>query len=268
MWTSITNESEVVMASNFCKLCLEFHPLCNSHALPRSIFNYILRKNSGKTISVTDDKETPVQFSSDSWDAEILCANCERKMNEKYDDYGIAVFRGHEGAVMPEATGMRFLRIDRKRLRMFFLSVLWRMSVSTHPNYSNINLPYSWEDDLRSALHFGISIPQSRYTVFLCKMRDSTPHHGFRNEDIRGLICAPFGRRYESMTSVSFPFLGFFVEVFFPKVLKPFSKREGVLHGRSPVFLAPYFELLDIPEIMQLLVTGLEKHTIGLSRLP
>lgn len=255
------------MRTGLCRLCLESHPLCESHAIPKSLFNYILRKNDGKAIVIADDKDTPVQCSSDTWGVELLCAECERKLNERYDAYGLAVFRGHEGSTLREADGVRFLRVDRKRLRMFFLSVLWRISVSTHPNYSNIDLPFAWEEDLRNALHLGDPIHESRYTVAVYKMRDSTPEGGFNNESIRGFICAPFGRSYGPFISVCFPFLSFFVETFFPKVPERFARRNGVLHGRSPVFVAPYVELLDIPEIMQLLVRGLEKHHAGLSRV-
>jgi hypothetical protein len=255
------------MRIGLCRLCLESRPLCKSHALPDSIFNYILRKNSGKAIVITDDKETPVQFSSDTWEVELLCADCERKLNKKYDDYGLAVFRGHEGSTLREAEGIRFLKINQKQLRMFFLSLLWRISISTHPSYSNIDLPFAWEEDLRNAFHLDMPIPESRYTVAVYKMRDSTPVGGFNNEAIRGFICAPFGRSYGSFISVCFPFLSFFVEVFFPKVPKPFEKNNAVLRGRSPVFVAPYVELLDIPEIMQLLVRGIEKHHAGLSRV-
>jgi hypothetical protein len=208
-----------------------------------------------------------VQYSSDTWDDELLCSACEKDLNERFDAYGLAVFRGREGTTLVEPAGVRFLRIDRRRLRMFFLSVLWRISVSSHPNYSNIDLPFLWEDDLRNALCKKQPIPDSRYTIALYKMRDSTPSGGFNNEALRSFICAPFGRQYDSCISVCFPFLSFFVEVFFPKVPERFAKRNGVLQGRSPVFVAPYAEVLEIPEIMNMLVRGLAKHYAGMSRV-
>lgn len=250
-----------------CRLCLETLPLCESHALPNSLFKYILRKNSGKAIVVSDDADTLVQYSSDTWDDELLCAGCEKDLNERFDAYGLAVFRGREGSTLAEPAGVRFLRTDRRRLRMFFISVLWRISVSSHPNYSNIDLPFHWEEDLRNALHLKQPIPDSRYTVAIYKMKDSTQTGGFDDEALRSFICAPFGRQYDSFISVCFPFLSFFVEVFFPKVPDKYSRRNGVLQGRSPVFLAPYVEVLEIPEIMHLLVRGLAKHHAGMSRV-
>lgn len=248
------------MHPGICRLCLERKPLCDSHALPNSLFNYILRQNSGKAIVVTDDASSPAQNSSDTWDAKLLCRDCEGKLNRNYDAYGMAVFRGHEGLVRPYGGGVDLLRIDRRRLRMFFLSVLWRISVSSHPNYANIDLPHDWEKDLRGALNHERPIPDSRYTVTLYKMCDSTPVRGFDKEHLRSFIASPFGRSYGNFISVCFPFLGFFVETFFPRVPVKFSKRRGVLYGRSPVLSVPDIEVLEIPEIMSTLVSALRKE--------
>jgi len=160
--------------------------------------------------------------------------------------------------VHPE--GVDLLNVDRRRLRMFFLSVLWRVSVSSHPSYSNIDLPYRWEEDLRQALASDRPVPQSRYTVAIYKMRDSTPVGGFSNEDLRSFLAAPFARDYGEFLSVCFPFLSFFVETFFPRVSPAYAKRRGVLHGRGPVIPVPYVEVLEIPEIMNVLVSALRKH--------
>jgi hypothetical protein len=184
--------------TGICRLCLKRQPLCDSHALPNSVFKYILRKNAGKAIVITDDATSPARKSSDTWDAELLCAECEKKLNREYDAYGMAVFRGHKGSVRADRNSVELLHIDRRRLRMFFLSVVWRVSVSHHPSYSNIDLPHAWEEELRSAFDEERAIPDSRYTVALYKMRDSTPVGGFSNDDLRSFIAAPFGRSYGS----------------------------------------------------------------------
>jgi len=248
------------MRTGLCRLCLQRRLLCSSHALPNSLFNYILRQNAGKAIVITDDVTSPARNSSDTWDVELLCDDCERKLNRNYDAYGMAVFRGHEGSVRTYDHGVDLLQIDRRRLRMFFLSVLWRVSVSSHTSYSNIDLPYSWEDDLRRALDEEKSVPDSRYTVALYKMRDSTPVGGFSNEDLRGFIAAPFARNYGAFISVCFPFMSFFVETFLPRVPAQYAKRRGALYGRSPVLSVPYVEILEIPEIMCTLVSALRKE--------
>ena len=248
------------MHTGLCKLCLNRRPLCDSHALPNSAFNYILRKNAGKAIVITDDATTPAHYSSDTWDAKLLCAECEQKLNRNFDAYGMAVFRGHEGSVRTHSDGIDFLRIDRQRLRMFFLSIVWRVSVSDHPNYSNIDLPHAWEEDLRNALDEERKIPDNRYTVRLYKMRDSTQVGGFSNESLRSFVAAPFGRSYGPAISVCFPFMSFLVEAFFPSAPAQFARRRGVVLGRSPVLQVPYVEVLEVPEIMNVLASALRKE--------
>lgn len=247
------------MRTGLCRLCLNQRPLCDSHALPNSAFKYILRKNAGKAIVIVDDATTPARKSSDTWDVELLCEDCERRLNRNYDSYGMAVFRGHEGSVRAHAQGVDFLRIDRQRLRMFLLSIVWRVSVSDHPNYSNIDLPHAWEEDLRRAFDEERRIPDSKFTVAIYKMRDTTPVGGFSNEDLRSFIAAPFGRSYGSFISVCFPFMSFFVEAFFPSAPVKFAKRRGVVFGRSPVLSVPHVEVLEVPEIMNTLVSALRK---------
>ncbi|MDW5441764.1 hypothetical protein [Polaromonas sp. SM01] len=150
---------------------------------------------------------------------------------------------------------------------MFFLSLLWRISVSTHPNYSNIDLPFPWEEEMRHALQHETYLSENKFTVTLRKLHDPTPDGGFSNENLRSLIFSPFGRKYERFISVGYPFLGFFVEVFLPKIPKEYSKRANVLHGKNPVFFAPFVDVLSIPEIMNSLVQGLRKHNKGISKV-
>jgi hypothetical protein len=57
--------------------------------------------------------------------------------------------------------------------------------------------------------------------------------------------------------------MSFFVEAFFPSTPKQFAKRPGVLFGRSPVLSVPYVEVLDVPEIMNTLVSALRKELEG-----
>lgn len=121
-----------------CHLCRQHRKLCDSHALPNSVFNYILRKSDGKAVAVTDDPATPIRYTVDTWDTELLCQKCEEAFNNRFDRYGIGAFRGQISTISRGPEGVTFTGIDRRRLRMFFLSVLWRISVSSHPNYSNI----------------------------------------------------------------------------------------------------------------------------------
>lgn len=250
-----------------CRLCEDQRKLCLSHALPNSAFRLALREGSGKAITITDDEATPVQFSSDTWDIDLLCSACEDTLNKAYDSYGIGVLKGNIGAVRHGQYGVTFSGVDRQRLRMFYLSVLWRVSVSHHDCYSNIELPYLWESELHRALQQGGKVRGSIFSVVLYRLRDSTPD-GFEYENLCSLIIAPFARKFKNgLTSICFVFFGFLVEIFLPKLPAKLINRPGVLAGQSPVFLAPFLEILEVPELLNLMVRGLHKHENGLSKV-
>jgi len=250
---------------NVCRLCGEQRKLSVSHAIPESAFRPALREGSGKVVSIVDDKTTPVQFSSDTWGVVLLCSDCEDKLNKGFDGYGIAVLKGRVGTVSRSDNGITFREIDRQRLRSFFLSVLWRISVSHHAYYSNIDLPHQWENELHLALKHGNKISGSRYTVAIYRLQDSTSG-GCSYEALRSFIIAPFARNYKkNFMSVCFVFLGFFIEIFLPKLPAKMMNRPGVLAGTSSVFMAPFQEILDVPELLDMMVSGLRKHDIGQS---
>lgn len=256
------------MRNGICKLCLMQRELCDSHALPDSAFKYIFRQSQGKAIVLTDDSKTPIDYSSDSWSQYLLCYDCEQKLGRNFDEYGIKVFRGEKGKARKGDTGITFSEVDKQRLRMFFLSLLWRISVSTHDAYRNIDLPYALEEELRDALMSEKKIRGSLFTVAIYRLLDSTKTGGFSHESMREFIIAPFGRRYgNGLISVCFLFFGYFVEVFISKLPARFLKRPGVISGNGNIFLAPYQELLDVPEIISILGRAVQKFDGGLSMI-
>ena len=74
-------------------------------------------------------------------------------------------------------------------------------------------------------------------------------------------------REREGLISICYLFLGFFVETFLPRLPTKYENLPGVLSGRSSVFMAPYHEVLAVPQILRLLQRGLDKHDSGLSKV-
>jgi len=255
------------MKQGYCRLCQQIKPLCKSHALPDSLFKLIFRNSEGKAIVAVDDASTPLHYSSDSWGVPLLCLQCEKDLNERYDSYGIAVFRGQIGKSSRTESGVSFQGIDRRRLKMLFLSILWRISISPHDSYFNIDLPTEWEDALHGALKEGKNLPSSIFQVGVYKLNDTTGPKGFTHEHLRNFVIAPFARQFPGFKSVCFLFFGFLIEIFLPAIPKELRGRNGLLTGSSSTFLAPYQEFDLVPEIMNMLVRALAKHKSGLSSL-
>lgn len=240
--------------------------MCDSHALPNSAFKYIFRQSEGKAVVLTDDSQTPIKTSSDSWSDYLLCLVCEKKLNDEFDQYGIAVFRAEKGNAKIIDEGVSFSDVDKQRLRMFFLSLLWRISISPHDSYRNIDLPYALEEELRGALFEGRKIRGSLCAVAIYRLRDSTKTSGFSQEALREIIASPFTRKYQNgQVSICFLFFGYLVEIYISKLLAKYFSRSGIIGGEGTIFLAPYQEILDVPEIVSILAKAIQKHDVGLS---
>lgn len=256
------------MKQGICKLCLATKDLCDSHALPNSAFKYIFRQSEGKAIVLTDDNLTPIRTSSDSWSNYLLCSDCEKILNDDFDQYGIAVFRGAIGKIKITEEGISFCNVDIQRIRMFFLSLLWRISISPHDSYRNIDLPYELKQELHNALLRREKIRGSLFTVALYRLHDSTKVSGFTHEGLREIIASPFAKKYANgQVSICFLLFGYFVEIFISRLPAKYLNRLGIIRGNGNIFFAPYQEILDVKEFMATVVKAIQKLDGGLSNI-
>ena len=78
-----------------CALCLEFKALKRSHAIPNSSFQKIFNGRQG--IVVSNDVDTYVKRTNDSWKKYQLCDECEQHLNKSYEGYSLLFLRGKKG---------------------------------------------------------------------------------------------------------------------------------------------------------------------------
>ena len=218
-------------------------------------------------MAFVDDETTNIDYSSDSWSEFLLCKECEGDLNDRYDRYGISVFRGNACKVQRNATGVTFSGIDRQRLRMFVLSVLWRMAISPHWAYGNVDLPYEVEAEIRDALREKRNVRPVVAEVGLCRLKESTGIKSLSMENLQRILVAPFPRDFIGFRSVCFLLFGFVIEVFIPRPPRKITRGIGMASGSSPILFAPFQEVAAFPELLHLLVRSLEKHEQGLSRV-
>lgn len=255
-----------ITPNGYCKLCRNLTELCKSHAIPKAIFNNIFRNASGKAVAINGDLNTPIQYSSDSWEEYLLCKACETKLNREYDSYGINLLKA-TFTEQKNKSGLTFKKIDRNKLRLFFLSILWRSSVSKHPNYKNVKLDFIQSETLRTALFNNTNVPHSSFTVAVYKLESFTNIKSLNSENLRTHIMAPFVRNYQNFNSICYIFFGFFIEIFFIKLPKSILTKPGVLYGNSHIFMAPCQEILEVPEAMKMLGTGIDKDDSGKTKI-
>jgi hypothetical protein len=140
-----------------CRLCGTKEQLIKAHIIPRPFFTARSGRQSQKFLTNTPGvfpKRAPAGF----YDTGILCAQCDRRLGV-WDQYAVELFLHQFSAFVPFPDGgptIAFTRadFDYERLRLFFLSLLWRAGVSSHPNFARVRLgPY--EHPLREMVRAG-----------------------------------------------------------------------------------------------------------------
>jgi hypothetical protein len=156
-----------------CRFCNLEKPLGDSHIIPKSFFppktggdtrpNRLLSNKEG-----TYPKKMPIGV----YDQTILCHECE-KVFDPLDDYSQKLLLENESDHQPllfrgETIGFYLPKYDYDKLKKFFISLLWRASVSTHDFYRRINLgPH--EPIAMKLITSSTDIPPELFSVVLSK---------------------------------------------------------------------------------------------------
>lgn len=253
-----------------CKLCCIKSDLCNSHAIPDSVFRALFKKGNGQAIVISSDDFSPNKKSQDSWATDQLCASCESKLNINLDQYGLSLLRGKVGSVTKTKEGVHFENIDTLRFKTFLLSIFWRGAMSQHENYKLIKVPSRFIELIRSSLIRSANVSKNSCTVITQRLIDST-EGGFNEHNLREIVVSPFPRTYEvsgeKYNSISMIFLGFYFEIFPGSIRQSERVLKFALGSNKTSYTAPFIQITDIPEVMDLMVIGLSKKQQGLSHV-
>lgn len=142
-----------------CLLCeRDETKLAKAHIFPIGFFNKIETK--GKVRSFNSSGEKGRRLKKAIYDKNIVCQNCEHDILEPLDDYAIKVLRDKQGLFdqvsHPDAKDTKFLvfkDVDKRKLRHFFASVLWRVSVSKQLELKTTSLGSFYEEKIREDLY-------------------------------------------------------------------------------------------------------------------
>jgi hypothetical protein len=109
------------------------------------------------------------------YDKSILCADCDNVLG-RWDDYGcdLLVHKIPAQAVKTEQNGRQYYSLqqyDYEKFKLFFLSVIWRMSISTQPLFRNVNLG-PFESQLRKQLISKTPGDTEDFAVFIYRYID------------------------------------------------------------------------------------------------
>jgi hypothetical protein len=127
-----------------CKGCGNEAVLVKAHIIPESFFVAYDRSVGVSRLMTDINGVYPKRVPIGVYDENILCRACEDTFQE-YDDYAAKVLLNeksafnelkHNGSIV----GWQRTNVDYKKLKIFFLSLLWRASVSGHVFFSKVRL--------------------------------------------------------------------------------------------------------------------------------
>lgn len=126
-----------------CRLCEQEKELVDSHIIPRSFYE-IGEKNSKEiTKIVTNTEGSYPKKSPKGIYEQIVCLDCENSFSP-WDDYAFRFLVGNskrnKKTQLKDIIGLEVRKFNYLRLKLFFLSLLWRSSVSNVPFFGKVDL--------------------------------------------------------------------------------------------------------------------------------
>ncbi len=124
-----------------CKFCgNQKAKLIKAHIVPACFYREI-KKDSGPLL-IAQGGEHNKKSPTGVYDKNILCATCDGKIG-KWDNIAIQFFTDTSKWLKKDAKGETYYEIwayDYKALKLFFISLIWKASVSKNTMYKYVNL--------------------------------------------------------------------------------------------------------------------------------
>ncbi len=120
-----------------CQLCRRRTALCESHIVPEFLYKPLYdSKHRFFRISTGEKPKRP--FEQKGVRERLLCSDCEGQFSE-YERYARSVLYGGEPICITTNDPRGFeARVDYRRFKLFELSLLWRMGVTSVPEFKGV----------------------------------------------------------------------------------------------------------------------------------
>jgi hypothetical protein len=126
--------------STICRLCLKEAKLSKSHIISEFLYTPMYDEKTNRFFVISSDPERPDRTRPTGIYERLLCADCEQVLN-RYEDYGAKALKGGTKVEYAQVGNeLRMRGVDYAKLKLFYLSLLWRMSVSTQPFFKEVAL--------------------------------------------------------------------------------------------------------------------------------
>lgn len=157
-----------------CRLCgekIDDTNRCKAHIIPRSILKIFSPKEYGQLFTVGTNrpkKRAPIG----TYDQNILCRTCDNNLGQ-YDDYVAQFIKRALLIEHPSGVAWTIDGFDQKKLKLFFISYLWRCSITNQEEFSGVRLGDKHENRIRQTLLNNGSTDIDDYIVVMSKFENT-----------------------------------------------------------------------------------------------
>lgn len=193
-----------------CALCLRDAILCDSHVIPEFVYKPLYSEKRRMVGLLATDDSLKRKYIQKGLREKLLCSKCEDLINTRYEQPSLSYWRKitavnkhphptlsmsivSGGDLGPSVKLLRFRGFNYTQFKLFLLSVLWRSSVSSLPEFWQVKLGRH-EESLRKMLLASDPGCQGKYPVWLCLVTN-VAHGG---------VAAPFKQKYNGHKTYQF----------------------------------------------------------------
>jgi|SRR4028118_333852 hypothetical protein len=131
-----------------CRLCRQERKLIKAHIIPRSLYAPLFEDGSPVKVYSTEKGIYPKRAPQGIYDSKILCDECDHRIGD-WDNaaqrFLLTPLKQYgDPAAIEERGWFEASDFDYTRLKLFFISLLWRAHITSHPFFAKVELG-PWE---------------------------------------------------------------------------------------------------------------------------
>ena len=168
------------MPLGLCRFCHEQRQLIEAHIIPKGFFERI---RSDEPSILVNESDYPKRSPQGIYDKGILCGPCDNIIG-KWDQYAQEVLTMDMSGFTLIAEGQNIGGWERpdynyELLKLFFISLVWRASISTHSFYAGIDIGREFEEQARQMLSDGRAGGAHDFGVVIARFVEPLGHAFF-----------------------------------------------------------------------------------------
>jgi hypothetical protein len=158
------------MEIGICKLCHQEKELCNSHIFPEFCYENIYDRNPRRFLEYSNNQKMDHKYYQKGIREHLLCRDCENilSINEKY--FKENVFNETLDLKSDNNTH-KYIIVDYQKTKLFLLSILWRMGISSLTEFRFVRLA-NHEEIIRNMILTGNPGEEYQYGCLILRDPD------------------------------------------------------------------------------------------------